>query len=167
MNEKREELFNQLWQAQNEAYLLMNEYDLMPHYYGENVLYQAEAGMIYLIAENPGITATELADILKKTTSACSQIIRKLKNKGWVEQTRNKDNNRQFNLTLTKDAQKVYDAQVVVNRNCQQELIKLLEEFTEEELEKHVLVQRRINQAYEEDIRRSEEAFARAELNKE
>ena len=121
MGDKREELLRQLWTAQDEAYDLMCEYDSLPHHYGENILYQAEGHIIDLIAAYPGITITDLGNILKKTPSACSQIVRKLKEKGWVEQTRNRDNNRQFNLKLTESGQKVYEDHLEFNRYCQAE----------------------------------------------
>ena len=81
----REDVLQQVWEAQNEAYDLMYEYDALPHQYGENTLYQAEAHTVDLIAAHPGITATDLAEILRKTVSASSQIIRKLRTKGWVD----------------------------------------------------------------------------------
>ena len=101
MEDQREALLRQIWAAQDEAYDLMYEYDSLPHQYGENTLYQSEAQIIDLIGEHPEITVTELAAILKKTPSACSQIVRKLRAKGWVEQVRNAENNRIFNLYLT------------------------------------------------------------------
>ena len=64
MEEKREELFTQLWEAQDEAYDLMCEYDSLPYHYGENIHYQAEGHIINLIAVYPGITITDLGNIL-------------------------------------------------------------------------------------------------------
>ena len=86
MEQQREALLGQIWAAQDEAYDLMYEYDSRPHRYGAHILYQSEAHIIDLIGEHPEITVTELAAILKKTPSACSQIVRKLRAKGWVEQ---------------------------------------------------------------------------------
>ena len=159
MGKKREELLQQIWEAQDEAYDLMDEYDSLPHHYGENVLYQAEGHIIDLIAVYPGITITDLGNILKKTPSACSQIVRKLKDKGWVEQSRNRDNNRLYNLTLTESGWKVYEAHLAFSRYCQQETFRLLEQFTEEELEAHLKVQRQINLAYRADVKRSRDKF--------
>ena len=88
VEQKRGKLLNQVWNLQNEAYDLMCEYDAMPHRYGECMLYQAEAHMIDLIALYPGITAADLAKVLRKTPSACSQTLRKLREKGLVEQLR-------------------------------------------------------------------------------
>ena len=56
MGTGREELLQRLWEAQDEAYDLMAEYDSLPHRYGDNVLYQAEGHIIDLIADHPGIT---------------------------------------------------------------------------------------------------------------
>ena len=94
MEDQREALLRQIWAAQDEAYDLMYEYDSLPHQYGANTLYQSEAQIIDHIGEQPGITVTELAAILKKTPSACSQLVRKLRAKGWVTQVRNEANNR-------------------------------------------------------------------------
>lgn len=159
MEDRRAELLQQLWEAQDEAYDLMSEYDSLPHHYGENILYQAEGHIIDLIALYPGITITDLGSILRKTPSACSQIVRKLKEKGWVEQSRNKDNNRLYNLTLTESGQKVYQDHLAFNQYCQRETFSLLKEFTEEELEAHVRVQRRLNLAYQADVKRSRDKF--------
>lgn len=159
MGDKREELFRRLWAAQDEAYDLMVEYDMLPHHYGENILYQAEGHIIDLIAVYPGITITDLGNILKKTPSACSQIVRKLKEKGFVEQTRNEANNRQFNLKLTDSGSKVYQDHLEFTRSCQAETLRLLEDLTDEELEAHTKVQERLNLAYQGDVRRSREKF--------
>ena len=155
----RNEVLQRIWEAQNEAYNLMNEYDSLPHYYGEDTLYQAEGEIVNLIAAHPGTTVTDLGEILKRTVSACSQIVRKLRAKGLVEQTRNPENNRLYNLTLTESGWKVYQARQTFNHECQAITFALLEGFTEEELEAHLRVQRVLNQAYEGDIRRSREAM--------
>ena len=143
MEQQREALLGQIWAAQDEAYDLMYEYDSLPHRYGAHILYQSEAHIIDLIGEHPEITVTELAAILKKTPSACSQIVRKLRAKGWVEQVRNAENNRIYNL---------YTA---FNQSCQEATFQLLSNFSPEELEHHLMVQRKLNEAYQDDVRRS------------
>lgn len=159
MTQRREELLEQIWKAQDEAYDLMCEYDALPHHYGEDVLYQAEGELVSLIGAYPDTTITDLALLLKKTPSACSQIVRKLKEKGLVEQIRNPKNNRQFKLQLTGDGHKVYQANAEFNRACQKETFRLLEDFADEELAAHARVQERLNWAYAVDVRRSREKF--------
>ena len=155
MEDQREALLRQIWAAQDEAYDLMYEYDSLPHQYGENTLYQSEAQIIDLIGEHPEITVTELAAILKKTPSACSQLVRKLRAKGWVTQVRNEANNRIFNLHLTESGQRVYQDHTAFNHSCQEATFRLLETFSTQELEHHLMVQRKLNEAYQEDVQHS------------
>ena len=155
MEDQREALLRQIWAAQDEAYDLMYEYDSLPHQYGENTLYQSEAQIIDLIGEHPEITVTELAAVLKKTPSACSQIVRKLRAKGWVTQVRNEENNRIFNLHLTESGQRVYQDHTAFNQSCQSSTFQLLETFSTQELEHHLMVQRKLNEAYREDVQHS------------
>lgn len=155
MEDQREALLRQIWAAQDEAYDLMYEYDSLPHQYGENTLYQSEAHIIDLIGEHPEITVTELAAVLKKTPSACSQIVRKLRAKGWVEQVRNVENNRIFNLYLTDSGQRVYQDHTAFNQSCQSATFRLLETFSTQELEHHLMVQRKLNEAYQSDVEHS------------
>ena len=159
-DEKRSELLEQIWNQQNQAYDLMCEYDAMPHRYGACMLYQAQAHMIDLIALYPGITAADLASILRKTPSACSQTLRKLREKGLVEQLRNAANNRQYKLQLTESGQALYRDHAAFSADCQQRTFDRLAEFTEEELALYLRVQQRINEAYADDVRRSREVFA-------
>ncbi|WP_270913599.1 MarR family winged helix-turn-helix transcriptional regulator [Allofournierella sp. CML151] len=159
-DEKRSELLEQVWNQQNQAYDLMCEYDAMPHRYGACMLYQAQAHMIDLIALYPGITAADLASILRKTPSACSQTLRKLREKGLVEQLRNAENNRQYKLQLTESGQALYRDHAAFSADCQQRTFDRLAEFTEEELALYLRVQQRINEAYADDVRRSREVFA-------
>lgn len=153
---EREKILQEVWASQDMAYELMREYDSLPHHYGENVLYQAEAHVIDLIALYPDITTTDIAHILKNTPSACSQIVRKLKTKGWVEQNRNVNNNRQINLRLTEAGEKVYQEHADFTAKCQTLTYEKLEGFTEEELEVFVAVQMKLNEAYQADVQRSQ-----------
>lgn len=157
---RRAELLRQIWCEQNEAYDLMVEYDSLPHHYGDNILYQAEAHIIDLIALYPGITITDLSNIQKKTASACSQIVRKLRNKNWVEQSRNCNNNRQYNLTLTAKGMQVYQNHQTFCDDCEQRTYAMLDEFSDDELETALRVQRKLNEAYESDVKRSRKKFS-------
>lgn len=155
------QLLQQIWEAQDTAYDLMSEYDSLPHHYGNVVLYQAEAYIVNLVGQHPGITVTQLAEILNKTTSACSQIVRKLRAKGFVEQFRNPDNNRRYNLELTQAGTEVFQAHISFNQECQMKTFELLKDFTDEELMVHLRVQRKLNEAYQDDVKRSKEQVDR------
>ena len=155
METVREKLLNAIWDAQDEAFDLMQEYDSLPHHYGEYVLYQAEAYIVNWIGRSPDITITELAEHLKKTPSACSQIVRKLVDKGLVIQERNLQNKRIYNLRLTEEGQMAYRDHVAFNEHCQEITFDMLAEFRDQELETYLKVQKCINQAYMGDVARS------------
>lgn len=104
----RQKSIDRIWAIQDEAYALMREYDDIPHNYGEYSLYQVEGEFIDIIAEHPGITMTEISELLQKTPSACSQIVRKLKKKEMLLQRRDQENNRKYHLKLTELGEKVY-----------------------------------------------------------
>ena len=161
MEETRRKVLEEIWGAQDEAYELMVEYDKLPHHYGDYVLYQAEGEIIGLIGAHPGVTITDLGNILQKTASACSQIVRKLLSKGFVVQKKNRDNNRQYNLSLTEAGRRVYESHRTFTQNCQDIEFQMLAEFSEEELLIHLRVQRKINEAYAGDVKRSREKFLR------
>jgi len=157
----RQEILKEIWHTQDDAYTLMVEYDELPHHYGDYILYQAEGELIQIIGSHPGVTVTDLGNILKKTPSACCQIVRKLREKGFVEQTRNRGNNRFYNLTLTEEGQRVYESHRAFNQYCQNITFRMLDEFSQEELETHLRVQQRINEAYRDDVERCRDRFAK------
>lgn len=156
---KRKDILRDIWNQQDKAFELMMEYDELPHHYGSEILYQAEGHIIDLIAAYPDITVTDLSNILRKTSSACSQMVRKLREKGLVEQTRNRDNNRLYNLRLTTAGQQVFRDHMEFNRQCQDITFSMLDSFSDEELAAHLRVQKRINEAYMGDVQRSRERF--------
>lgn len=159
MADCREMLLKRIWEYQDEAYDLMEEYDSLPHRYGEMILYQAEAYIVNWIGRIPDITITQLAEQLKKTPSACSQIVRKLVDKGLVIQERNPQNKRLYNLRLTEAGETVYREHIAFNEYCQRITFDMLAGFTEEELEIYLKIQNQINQAYQGDIARSKEHY--------
>ena len=158
---KRAEILDAVWQAQDMAFELMTEYDALPHYYGSIVLFQAEAYIVNQIGHTPGITTTELSVRLGKTSSACSQIIKKLIDKGIVVQNRNAKNRRIYNLELTEIGEKVYQDHILFNAECQKNTFSRLSNFTDEELLTALRVQQRINETYMDDVSSSKKRFSK------
>lgn len=147
-----EKLFDDIMDELDISYRLMSAYDSMPHQYGDNVLYQVESHIIELIGMKPGITATEMAAKLGKTPSACSQIVRKLKQKALVIQQRNVVNNREYNLFLTEYGWKIYQAHADVDEECGKRKKERLAQFSEEELSIYLRITRIINEEFEVDV---------------
>ena len=132
---------------------LMNEYDSLPHDYGNAVLYQSEAHLIQCIG------VTEASKLLKKTKSACSQMVKKLVGKNWVKQTRNQKNNREYKLHLTEEGLIIYDHHENFDRMSYEHNSKELYHFTDEELQLYIKIQKRMNELIGLDVERSYNYF--------
>lgn len=159
MSKKREELLEQIWAAQDTAYDLMSEYDSLPHSYGENVLYQAEAHLIDRIALHPGVTVTDLANMVRKTPSACSQLVRRLRDKGWGGTGAQHRQQPPGNAPPHPRR----GACIPGPRRLRQAVpgadLPAPGGVHEAELATYLSIQRRINEAYADDVRRSREYF--------
>ena len=160
MDEKRYQLFLEVLDSLDLACQLMEEYDSFPHRYGSEVLYQAESHTIQLIGRNPGITVTDLSQIMKKTPSACSQMIRKLINKNWVTQNKNSQNNRENHLFLTEHGWIIFENHEKFDLECYRRNCENLSGFTNEQLKTYLAIQEHINASFREDIARSRQDFS-------
>ena len=94
MEKERAKLLDELLNQIDRAYDLMEEYDSISRKYGEVILYQVEAHLIKYIGEHPGTTVSDIAQDLNKTSSAASQMVKKLQTKGLIEQIKNEKNRR-------------------------------------------------------------------------
>lgn len=156
MKDQKECLYFQLLKEVLEGRRLLNEYDASPHRYGDTVLFQAESHLIQEIGRTPDTTVTDLAEKLGKTPSACSQLVRKLRAKGLVVQTRNETNNRVYHLNLTDTGWLIYQHHEQYDEACRQRELQHLSDFSIEDLELFSRIQRCLNQAFEEDIKAGE-----------
>lgn len=155
MENKRYELFLQLIEEFDLGCSLTEEYDALLHNYEGTLMYQAESQMVKFIGDHPGITATEITYLSGKTGSAASQLIRKLKGKGWVTQTRNGENNRQYNLYLTDEGNVIYQSHRRFEERCYLRSFHSLDEFSEKELELYIKIQKKINASFKLDVEES------------
>lgn len=163
---KRYELFCAMMEEIDLAGRLMNEYDSLPHEYSGEVLYQVESHVIQVIGRNPGTTATEIAQMLGKTTSACSQCIKKLRKKDWIKQVRNEENNRQYNLYLTELGWDIFQKHEQFDQICYERKCEILENFSDEELETYLAIQKKINEGFLDDVKFSKVSFQTIEEKK-
>ena len=134
---------------------LINKYDALLHDYNGVHLYQAESQMIKAIGDAPGITAAEIASILNKTGSACSQLISKLSKKGWVIQERNPENRREYFLQLSEEGRDIYEKHRIFEEQCYQRTFQMLADIPTEELQAYIGIQSRLNQAFQLDVNES------------
>ncbi len=163
---RRYSLFCDMIDELDAAYGLIVEYDAQLHNYNGVILYQAETEIITLVGHFPGISAAECADKLKKTISACSQLIKKLKAKGWVRQVRNELNNRIYNLYLTDAGKEIYKRHKKFEDGCYKRTFKLLDGFTEDEFRTYMKIQQRLNEGFRMDVEDSKDLSIRQGLSK-
>lgn len=142
-----EEILSKLWEVGTEYIAITNENDSFPKYHGEIALYHTERQILIIVGDHPGITITEIAPMIHKTTSICSQIIRKFVNYGWVEQNRNEKNRRIYNLQLTAEGKLAYDTYASYMNWEKEMIINVLKECSPEELEAYMNVQIAMNEA--------------------
>lgn len=85
------------------------EIDRKTRYYGTDVpLFPSEIHMINKIKQNEGIHITGLANILKVTKGAVSQIIMKLEKKGLIQKEKDINNQSKLILKLTPKGEIAY-----------------------------------------------------------
>ena len=143
-------LFSQLNEKANLVYkfaMLYNDYMSEKHDYGTGQLINmVEVHTLTAIEENPGITVSQLASMWRRTSSALSQTVKKLEQKGYVVRVKDPANARNVQLNVTPQgkalslAHKTYDAMDVtctlhdLTRECTPEEVdcffKVIEYYT-------------------------------------
>lgn len=131
---------------------IMREYDSIQHVYGGYRLYQTEAHMIEQIGDNPGISASQLAGIFKKSVSACSQIIKKLLQKKLIIQRYTPENGKIRRLYLTETGKKVYDDHRGLENDIFDRDVKEFEGIPASELETFLRISEKIYKCFQLDL---------------
>lgn len=166
-NDNKRNLLNNLLAVLDESVELINMYDEIPLNYAGRQFYQAETHTIQQIGRQPGITVSEIAENMGKTISACSQIIKKLKAGGAVIQTRNKQNNRQYNLELTDYGWQIFSEHESLDNECYENYVQILKNISVDQLETAITIQTILRDAFKLDVERSLEQNGSYQLNKQ
>lgn len=151
-DEERYHIFNKLIDSIDIGTGYITEYDAQLHDYNGTILYQAEAKVIKEVGNQPGITISELAAQKDKTTSAYSQLIRKMKAKGWIEQKRNDQNNREYKLFLSEEGEKIFHGHQKFEEFCYRRTFSMLDEFSVEDLNIFIRIQEKLNESFRCDV---------------
>lgn len=149
---KKEKQYEELIRCFDEGFDLCTKYDLMPHQYGDEVLYQSEMHFLQTVGNTPNITITVIAQQLGKTKSACSQMVRKLIKKELLIQERNQNNNREYYLNLTQKGIAIYHAHEDFDHKCLLRTYESLKDFTEQELQTYISIQTQLNEVFVKDV---------------
>lgn len=165
--EERYALLCRLIESFDQGWKYVYDYNNLLHDYNGVVLYQAESQFIHMIGDKPGITITELSSLFDKTKSACSQLMRRMKDKGWLIQTRNATNNREYNLYLTDKGLEIYRKHEEFEETCYRRTARMLSQFSLDELEVYVNIQKQMNEAFRMDVEESKSLQVNAEKKQE
>jgi len=109
-----------------------------PHDYGTGDTYtSAETHIVKCIADHPGITVTELAYDYAKTKGAISQILKKLIEKGLIQQKPSREpGDKRIFLFLTPEGEQLNEAHVRYDESHAGETLELVrKEFSDEQFD--------------------------------
>lgn len=146
------DLLEKLIDVVDQGYDIMQEYANKPRQFNGIMLYPVETQTLEIIAENPGITASKIAKELKKTLSASSQILKKLEQKELITRKKNPDNNREYNLFLTKISQDVIKLHGELDEMIYSRYLENLIDLKDEEIESFIKVQKALNLEFLKDL---------------
>jgi MarR family. len=116
---------------------IIHAYDKVPRKYGiDQYLYMAEMHTLEVISENEGITVTELAEAMRKTKSAITQLTNKLQKKNVVVKLRSKEYHKEVEIYLTDVGIKACKYHKSLDESNYMNGLKYLEKYSVEELQK-------------------------------
>lgn len=111
------------------------EIEKKARYYGTDTpLFHSEIHMIKAIKENEGIHITGLAENLRVTKGAVSQVAIKLQKKGLIKKERDINNNSKFILKLTSTGEIAYYNHLKFHQELDQMLAEILNGESEERI---------------------------------
>ena len=88
----------------------LNQYSAASRDYGSKMnVTMAEVHVLTSIADAPGVTAAELAQLKNKTPSAISQILKRLENADLVERRPHPTHGKKFCLYVTEEGKRLSD----------------------------------------------------------
>ena len=133
----RTELFSQLMDSLFSFSQISGVNQNIPRTYGtDDILYIAEVHLLRDIANNTGITVTQLAQMNNKSKSAISQMIDKLYQKNLIEKRKHPDGKRQFAIYLTDRGETVNKYHSKFDRHEYSQVLKQLNDYSDEDFQR-------------------------------
>jgi DNA-binding MarR family transcriptional regulator len=131
---------------------IIAKYNSIPRKYGECKLFPVETHTIQKIGRHGKITTTQLAEEMGKTSSAVSQIIKKLKVHGLVEVEKNPQNNREQFISLNSSGEEIYIEHETLDNLIVEDFATTLQRISQKDLEKYIEIQVRLNIKFEKNL---------------
>jgi len=159
MKRADKKLFEEMMSVFDAGYDLTYHYHSSQHWYGEGFVYPSEAHLVQVVGRTQGITSVRISQAIPKSRSAYSQIIKKLKKKGYIEQVTNKENRREQLLYLTEEGKKLFEAHKQLEEFYLNRTYDMISDLPESDIVSYIKVQRRLNEAFEKDVADGEKAI--------
>lgn len=158
---QKEDMVIEALDAVEEISGIMREYDALQHVYAGYKLYQTEVHMLEQIGISPGVGASQLAKIFHKTVSACSQIIRKLLQKGLITQHCVPENARIRKLYLTETGKAVYEDHYRLENRYINRDINEFKDITVQDIELFLKICAKMRKCFRLDLDEQKKKLAR------
>lgn len=114
----------------------VNELEKMPYDFGVGEkLYPSEIHTIQAIGHNSGINVTSLAQKLGITKGGVSQMISKLKKRGFINKVRSMDNDKEVLLILTGKGQKAFNGHEKFHYDMYMDFINYMNDISSEQID--------------------------------
>lgn len=152
MTDKRKKACCELYEAMECGSSFIRKYNTLPRNYFGYRLFPAETHMLQYIGHHPEITTWQLAAAMKKTTSAVSQLVKKLKQHGLLVVIQNPENNRESFLRLNEAGWKIYTAHEELDRCMMSRFSSALQDFSAEDIERCICIQEILNKKFAENL---------------
>lgn len=130
----RNKIFKELMDSVYKLTYSVHEYEMIPRTYGtDDLFYMVEMHTLEIIADNEGLTATEIVQMTNRTRGAVSQMLEKLTVKGLIERNKNPDNLREQFIRLTEKGHIVNTYHKTLDKCQYNKYLKIMSEFKDED----------------------------------
>jgi DNA-binding MarR family transcriptional regulator len=114
----------------------VNELEKKPYDFGiGEKLYPSEIHTIQAIGNNSGINVTALAQKLGITKGGVSQMISKLRKRGFIKKVRSMDNDKEVLLILTEKGQKAFSGHDKFHNDMYMDFVKYMKDISQEQID--------------------------------
>ncbi|MEG1275930.1 MAG: MarR family transcriptional regulator [Ruthenibacterium sp.] len=119
-------------------------------YFPGNRLYMREVHFVMAASPTKPVSIAEIAEKLEVTAGAVSQLAARLEKKDYIVRERAAADRRQMLVSLTDTGKALYAQHEAFDYACLEKISRLLEPFSEEELEKFMRYEDICRQAFSE-----------------
>ncbi len=124
----------------------INELEKTPYDFGVGEkLYPSEIHTIQAIGNNSGINVTELSKRLGITKGGVSQMISKLKERGFINKVRSMENDKEVLLILTPKGKNAYNGHEKFHSDMYLDFINYMDDISQEQIDVFIKILEKVD----------------------